>query len=344
MSIERLDRKNGPVYRVRWRDENGAERSKVVGRKSDAEALDAEIKRGKRLGYTTEVGKHQFTLGKFVELWWSRYAVPHLSERTRKSYAGMWDRHVLPELGAVRLKDLTVDRVEDFAAHLRDKGVGEPTIYRLLMLVQGVVQRAVEWGYADRNHVRNVRKPSVKRNRTVRPLPEATVTAIIADLKRPRDKLIVSLMAHEGLRPQEITALMWQDFTEKGLIVDKASELDGKVKTTKTEQHRKVPLSDTTMALAHELLADRKVLGTERVITSTVKDKAFTDGMWNSWHRDVWNPMRKRLGITAPPYDLRHTFVSRLIDEGVNIIKIAKWAGHSPTMTMEVYGHLFDDD
>jgi hypothetical protein len=41
MSIERLERKGGVVWRVRWRDERGRNRSKVLGRKRDAEAFDA---------------------------------------------------------------------------------------------------------------------------------------------------------------------------------------------------------------------------------------------------------------------------------------------------------------
>lgn len=42
------------------------------------------------------------------------------------------------------------------------------------------------------------------------------------------------------------------------------------------------------------------------------------------------------------PYDLRHTFVSQPIDEGQSIVEIARQAGHSPTMTLTVYGHIFD--
>jgi hypothetical protein len=49
MSIERIERKDGVVWRVRWR-QAGQNRSKVLGRKRDAEAFDAEIKRRKRVG------------------------------------------------------------------------------------------------------------------------------------------------------------------------------------------------------------------------------------------------------------------------------------------------------
>jgi len=50
VSIERVQRQGGAVWRVRWRDELNRERSKVLGTKRDAEAFDAEIRRRKRTG------------------------------------------------------------------------------------------------------------------------------------------------------------------------------------------------------------------------------------------------------------------------------------------------------
>ena len=50
MSVERVERKDGSVvWRVRWR-QGGRNRSKVLGRKRDAEAFDAELVRRKRTG------------------------------------------------------------------------------------------------------------------------------------------------------------------------------------------------------------------------------------------------------------------------------------------------------
>lgn len=47
--------------------------------------------------------------------------------------------------------------------------------------------------------------------------------------------------------------------------------------------------------------------------------------------------------VGARPYDLRHSFVSLLIAEGRSIIDIARQAGHSATMTLDTYGHVFDE-
>src|SRR5918994_7486494 len=104
MSIERVERKKGSVLRVRWRDELGRERSKVVGRKSDAVVLDAEIVHRKRTGELDLLRGGKETLAGFAQEWWRLYAMPNLAMHTQRSYAGLWDRHVLPRLGAMRLQ------------------------------------------------------------------------------------------------------------------------------------------------------------------------------------------------------------------------------------------------
>ena len=55
-------------------------------------------------------------------------------------------------------------------------------------------------------------------------------------------------------------------------------------------------------------------------------------------------PLAAIAGISnARPYDLRHSFVSLLIHEGRSVVDVARQAGHSPTMTLDVYAHVFDE-
>jgi integrase len=69
------------------------------------------------------------------------------------------------------------------------------------------------------------------------------------------------------------------------------------------------------------------------------------DDAWRYWRRRVFTPAARTVGLDSPlrPYDLRHSFVSLLIAEGANIVEVARQAGHSPTMTLSTYAHLFDE-
>ena len=243
------------MWRVRWRDELGRERSKVVGRKRDADAMQAEIVRRKRTGELDLIRGGNETLADFAEEWWQLYAVPNLAERTKRSYAGLWDRHVLPRLGSMRLNAITPEAVERYRAELESAGVGQPTVYRALSLLQGVLQRAVEWRRIARNPVKLVRKLSARRQRRVRPLPPSRVEGLRAAARQrrrhgERDAALISVLAYAGLRPQEAMALRWGDVRDRTLLIDKGADGQGGVKSTKNRQSRTVALLGP---LAHDL-------------------------------------------------------------------------------------------
>jgi hypothetical protein len=121
VSVERVVRSNGEVvWRVRWR-EGERNRSRVLGRKRDADAFDAEVRRRRRTGELAALDAGRETLAHFAETWWQLYALPNLAPRTRASYAHIWDRHVLPRLGALPLREIDTLVVGRLAAVL-----GEP--------------------------------------------------------------------------------------------------------------------------------------------------------------------------------------------------------------------------
>jgi integrase len=70
----------------------------------------------------------------------------------------------------------------------------------------------------------------------------------------------------------------------------------------------------------------------------------WSEDAWRNWRRRTFARVARSVGLVgARPYDLRHSFVSLLIAEGRSVLDVARHAGHSPTMTLDVYGHVFDD-
>jgi excisionase family DNA binding protein len=281
VSVERVERKGGVVWRVRWRDEQGRARSKVVGRKRDADAFEAEVVRRKRTGDLDLLTGGRQTLADFAQEWWKLYAAPNLAARTLRSYAGLWDRHVLPRLGSMRLSSITPEVIERFRAELEADGVGQPTIYRALALLQGIMRRAVEWRRIGHNPVKAVQKPKVRRHREVRPLPPFTVERLraVAAKRRKygaRDATLIALLAYAGLRPQEAQALRWGDVRERTLLIEKAADGQGGVKPTKTGQARTVrPRSP----LARDLAELRLLRG--RPDDDVLLFPSGSGGVWN---------------------------------------------------------------
>ena len=199
MSIEKTA--NGE-WRVRWR-EAGRNKSRVIGRKRDAEAFDAEMRRRRRMGEIASFDGGKMLLADFArEEWWPNWAEPNLAPSTLRSYAGTWDKHVLPRVGGIPLRELTLPVCQRFASDLVRDGVGPATRHRAIVLLGSVMQRAVEWGRIPANPVRSVRKSPQRREREVRPLSPASVEALRARMG-PRDAALVSVPAYVGPRPAE---------------------------------------------------------------------------------------------------------------------------------------------
>ena len=99
--------------------------------------------------------------------------------------------------------------------------------------------------------------------------------------------------------------------------------------------------------LAADLLRWRLVSGRpedDALVFPSPSGGVWNDAHWQTWHGDVWKRACKAVGLSGVrPYDLRHGFVSLLIHEGRHVIDVARQAGHSPTMTLDVYGHVFDE-
>ena len=147
-------------YEVRWL-EGGRHPSRLFDRKGDADAFDLEKKRQRQLGaLAPTVMRSRITLAEFVaEDWWPRYAIPNLAEDTRRRYLEVWGTHLLPRLGDYELRAITPWLVEDFRADLERVNVGAPSVRKAMMLLQGILRRAVVRGLIATNPVQSVGKP-----------------------------------------------------------------------------------------------------------------------------------------------------------------------------------------
>ena len=58
----------------------------------------------------------------------------------------------------------------------------------------------------------------------------------------------------------------------------------------------------------------------------------------------ISRPAAQGAGLTrSRPYDLRHSFASLLIHEGVSVIEVARQVGNSPDVTLTTYAHVFEE-
>jgi integrase len=346
VSVEKVTRKSGAVvWRVRWR-EGSRNRARTFDRKADAARFETDVRRRQQTGDLPRLEGGRETLSAFAETWWGTYAVPNLALKTRRIYAELWDRHVLPRLGTITLRELTPEVVATFRADLTAAGVGDPTVRKTLAFLQGVLERAVEWRRIDSNPAKTVRKPPQRKTRVV-DLPSAAAVEEMRERlraqKRMRDATLVCVLAYAGLRPGEALALEWRHVRERTILVEQAVAL-GEVKETKTGQTRTVRLlAPLATDLAEWRLASGRP-GPKSLVFPGPRGMSWTDTAYRNWRRRVFAPAATAVGLNgSPPYYLRHLFCSLLLAEGASVVEVARQAGHSPAMTLSTYGHVIEE-
>ena len=344
--IEKRTLANGrKQFRVRWREggRGSKERVKAFDRHEDAVRFDTEIRRRKQLGELARFEQGKVTLDEFAREWWERYASTELARKTQERYASIWDLHVLPRLGGLQLRQLTPGLVAEFQSELRATGVGEPTIRKTLSLLQAVCRDAVTWGRLESNPVKPVRKRAVVRRRAVWPLPPEAVEQLRRQMPSDRDAALVSVLAYAGLRPGEALALTWGHVGERTILVERAVSY-GEVKSTKTRATRSVRILAPLKVELGELRLRYGRPADHELVFPGHRGRPWDDDDWKNWRRRAFAAAAKQAGLTdVRPYDLRHSFVSLLIAEGRSIVDVARQAGHSATMALDTYGHVFDE-
>lgn len=342
---KRRDGSTYSVWRVRWYDHTGAERSKTFDRAGDARAFEAKIRMLKRTNALAEMDAGRETLAEFVEEWWRVYAGPNLERATLRVYANLWNGHALPRLGHLQLRELSPQVIARFRAELEADGVGIEAIRKTMTMLQGVLQRAVEWGRVPSNAVKLTRKPPKPHRPAVQAIPPTLIELMrerLLEEDRLRDATLLVVLAYAGLRPQEALALEWRHVRQRTLLVERALS-DGHIKALKNRrQPRTVPL---LAPLREDLAVWRRACGSPASSVPLFPNQAggfWRASDWRNWRKRIYRPVAEEVGVDgARPYVLRHAFASLLIHEGrLSVVDIAAQLGHNPTVCLDTYAHV----
>ena len=181
---------------------------------------------------------------------------------------------------------------------------------------------AVEWGYLQEHQKPKFKLFSEKDNRKERILTrdeESKLYKTSALHLRP----ILTLALHTGMRLGEILGLTWaQVDSEKGLI---------RVERTKSGLSRLIPINS---ALYEELAALRSHSPSSFLFRNAKTEKPLTS------IKTAFKAACRRAGIVGLRFhDLRHTFASRLVESGADLITVKELLGHSSVKITERYTH-----
>lgn len=319
------------IWWIRYCDQYGRLHREKVGPKSLAREVyrkrKTEIREGK---FFPEKLKQRSILFEEAAKDWLAYA--KVNKRTWQD-----DQEKLPRLleafGGKTLAEITVQDVERFKTTLAEH-VSVATVNRYLALLKALFNRAIKTGKAEANPVRGV-KLFKENNARTRCLSEAEEQRLFAALP-DRLKSLVTVALHTGMRLGELLMLQWEDVDfYTGTIM---------IKEAKSGEGRRLPMNglvrDTLQALRRARIQRAKQAGEGHELFSPYLFCSAEGHFLRNFNRD-WYPAVRRAGIRDFRFhDLRHTFASRLVMAGVDLLTVQTLLGHkTPTMTLR-YSHL----
>ncbi len=179
---------------------------------------------------------------------------------------------------------------------------------------------------------------------------------VIAASRHDEDKgVYVALPFLAGTRPSEQLGLMWEDVDFDGNVIRirRAQMRDGSLsEVTKTAAGaRSIPMSPLLqeMLLEWRVRCPRKDGELNRLFPAPGNIRAWPlprdNGggplLYNNFRTRFWVPMLKRLGLPpVTPHSARHSFISTLQAQGIEVGLVAKLAGHkNAVVTLSHYTH-----
>jgi len=330
---------------------------RIVRKASDKSKTKALAKLKEKLrdledGLTTE--PHNYTVAEAVN-YWLTYGPNGRSAATVNNYRCLAEEHIIPDLGARKLRELSAEDVDKWLA-----GKALVLSTRTLRLLHSILNRSVRNAQARDKVKRNVvALCDIPVGRPGRPSKALTLDQAEAVLNASEGSsihayIVLSLLT--GARTEELRALTWSHVDLTGdpaadppvppsIKVWRSVRENRDTKTKKSRRTLALPKRCVDALKTHKARqeAARRAAGAKwqehgLVFTSTVGTELDAHNVRRAFRRVI-----EKAGLDPKewtPREMRHSFVSLLSDNGMPLEAIARLVGHSGTnVTETVYRH-----
>ena len=296
----------------------------------------------------------------YAQTWIKAYKLGKVRPSSYASIETNLRVHVLPFFSAFKLKDVKPMHIQLFITSL--SGKSKSLQDKCIRIVKNIFDSAVDNGMIPRSPVSRSDRATAENSPEEEPLTDEQSLALLNAVDGTRAYIFCLLALSTGMRRGEILGLMWEDIDFKANAIrvthNKAfilNKLDAPVTALpKTDAGRRVlPMG----SLLKECLLLEKAKSKSPFVVSMLNGQSLT----KSAYRALWLNVERRtagsgsvprlLGATyggvkvtldfkTHPHQLRHTYITKLFEEGLDLKQVQYLAGHSkPEMTLRVYTH-----
>jgi integrase len=281
--------------------------------------------------------QRQITLNSFFD----EHYFPHVTvtKRQTKHDWSVFNTHVRQQLGHYILHELTNPVLDVWVREQVIKGYQRSTINKHIHHMNRMLNLARHWGFIPmQNPTQANIKALILGDYRQRFLSKEEISTLLKHSKASRHPFIyyiISLLLNTGARIGEVRTIKWCDIDMPKRIWT--------VPRSKNGRSRRIVLNSSAIKTL-ELARSR---GSELFIPQSAHDYVFinptTDTAYQSFDA-AWYKVRAAANLyDVRLHDLRHTFASLLVNQGVSLYEVQKLLGHSSIQMTQRYAHLEPD-
>ena len=260
-----------------------------------------------------------------------------LKTSTLRSYDSILCNHLLPKFSCIPVSQITTKIVDMWFSTLkgvRDQLLSKKTRNNIINFLSEIFGKAVVWGYCKENPIKHISrsKPEEKDMLFWSKDERDTFLETIAQ-KEPRFLPIFATFLFTGMRVGEILALKWEhiDFSNKTIHVQR-NWVKGEETTPKSGKSRFIQICDFLVDI---LLEHQKKCQNKKGLVFSKDDGGYLS---NDLLRRPFLHLCKEAGVKRiRMHDMRHTFASLALMDGVDVPTVQKWLGHKDIQTTMRY-------
>jgi len=326
-------------------DENNLPRTKNVTAVNKEKCLEKLEKLKQEIGIVHHNNLNAgMTFGEWIDFWYQQYAKITLKPTTRSEYESLIYKHIIPEIGNIELNKLSENDLQQFYSRLKSNGrqirtevYGNGLSDRMIRACHTLCRKSLEKAVSE-NLIRT--NPAVdcklppKKSKEMKVLTLEEMQRFIIQAKHDGFLELFILELSTGMRRGEILGLQWGDLNiEKGElnISRQVAILNGKI-------HIGVPktkASTRTIILPPDIvkmLVDyKKTINSKWLFPSPVKEDMPRNP---SAVRKILDRTLEKAGCKHIRFhDLRHTFATTVLANGMDIKTLSAIIGHNSAET-----------
>jgi len=321
-------------YRAVFRDRHGKARSAGTfpHKRAAQKAADVAEEEARKTGYR-DPRAGELAWGDWLETWFpTRGVEPGTAMRDRYRI----DKHLTPQWSTTPLAAITRHDIKAWVTDL-SASMAPASVYRVLSTFSASLAAAVDAELLTDNPAQRVRVTSGQTD----PMRFLTLDEYDA-MPTFRDRALVALLAGTGARWGEGVGVQLPRLDLRRGTLRIAEVWDNAMQRVKDypkgRKIRDVPVPDWVGDELLPIVDDRKMgllfdTGTGRPPIAS------------NWRQRVWLPALEhaKLGHVRV-HDLRHTYASWLIQDGIPLAEVGRLMGHVSTATTQRYAHLAEQD